>query len=112
MTTYTNPRTRAVIENWPLGSNKRGDALFTVERVPGKGERAVRTTVGAPKKLTYAHKVRIVDGDDGRTYIAELSAYGFISVMRGDMKYQHESIFPENPAYPAVAAFFKDEDAP
>jgi hypothetical protein len=42
------------------------EARFWIEQTP-KGERAVRQTNGAAKKLTYARKMRIVDGDDGRT---------------------------------------------
>lgn len=37
----------------------------------------MRVTTGAPKKLTYARKARIVDGDDGKTYIAELDNVRF-----------------------------------
>lgn len=60
-------------------------------------QRGVRTTTGAPKKLTYAHQARIVDGSDGRTYIAELSMYGHVSIMRGDMKLQQEVVFDSDP---------------
>jgi hypothetical protein len=67
--TYSNPRMRAVIPNWPNGG-KRVTATLEIEIVKGRGERAVRTTTGAPKKLTYADRMRIVDGDDGQTYIA------------------------------------------
>ena len=102
--TYTNPRTEAVIDNWPIGS-KRCTATFAIEQT-SKGERAVRTTVGAPKKLTYARKARIVDGDDGRTYIAQLTAYGFVSIMRGDMKFQEESVHPGDERLPALLALF------
>lgn len=105
MTTYSNPRIAAVVDNWPTGT-KRCTATFRIERSP-KGERAVRITTGAPKKLTYARKARIVDGDDGRTYIAELTAYGFVSIMRGDMKYQHESVHPGDDRLPALLALFE-----
>lgn len=103
--TYSNPRMKAVIENWPSGS-KRVTAVFTIEADPKRGERAVRVTDGKPKKLTYARKVRIVDGDDGRTYIAELTDFGFVSIMRGDMKIQEESIHDRDPRYPAARALF------
>ena len=106
MTEYSNPRLSAVIENWPIGRN-RCVATFTIEQDPKRGERGIRTTVGASKKLTYAKKARIVDGDDGRTYIAELTTYGFVSIMRGDMKFQHESIHIENPRYAQVRALFE-----
>ena len=105
MTAYSNPRLRAVIENWPHGK-QRVTATFYIEYVIGKGERAVRVTTGAPKKLTYARKARIVDGDDGRTYIAELTAYRHITIMHGNMKYSHESVFENDPRYPAMLALF------
>ena len=103
--TYSNPRMRAVIENWPNGGH-RVTATFEIETDPKRGQRGVRTTTGAPKKLTYARQARIVDGDDGRTYIAELTEYGHISVMRGDMKYQAETIHPEDPRYAEVLELF------
>ena len=52
-------------------------------RMAKRGERAVRTTSGAAKKLTYAKLVRIVDGSDGRTYLAMLTLYGSISIIKG-----------------------------
>jgi hypothetical protein len=106
--TYSNPRMRAEIQNWPMGGTKRGTAVFTIEAKPGKGERGVRVTNGAPKTLTYAKAARIVDGSDGRTYIAELSAYGFVSIVRSDMKLQEESITADDPRYAAVSALFGD----
>jgi hypothetical protein len=102
--TYSNPRMRAVIQDWPSGS-KRVTAIFEIEQTK-RGERAVRTTDGAPKKLTYETKARIVDGSDGRTYIAELTLYGFITIMRGDMKFQHEVIHQNNPRFDAVHELF------
>lgn len=106
MTTYSNPRLHAEIDNWPLGGSRRGLAVFDIEAKPGKGERGVRKTNGAPKTLTFARKARIVDGDDGRTYIAELSGYGHISIMRGDMKLQHEVIHERDPGYAAALELF------
>ena len=105
MTTYNNPRMASVIENWPSGS-KRVTAQFLIERDPKRGERAIRITTGAPKKLTYAHKMRIVDGDDGKTYIAELSMYGHVSIMQGNMQFQQETFFPDNPRFAEVTALF------
>ena len=105
MTTYTNPRMSATIENWPSGS-KRVTAQFSIEQNPKLGERAVRTTTGAAKKLTYARKVRIVDGDDGRTYIAHLTVYRHISIAESNFKYGKEAIFPSDARYPSVRALF------
>jgi hypothetical protein len=105
MKTYSNPRTKAVIADWPYGSNKRGPATFEIEVTP-RGERAVRVTIGAPKKLTFATKMRIVDGDDGRTYIATLTMFGHITIKRGDMKFDEESIFENDPRYLKLRELF------
>jgi hypothetical protein len=115
MKTYSNPRLLARIDNWPMGGarDNRGTAIFTVESDPKKGERAIRRTIdskghnGKPKLLTYAHKVRIVDGDDGKTYIAELTRYGFITIMRGDCRYEEEVIHSDNPRHSQVLALFE-----
>ena len=101
---YTNPRMSATIENWPSGS-KRVTAVFEIEQNK-KGERATRKTTGALKKLTYATKARIVDGDDGRTYIAELSVYGHVSIMCGDMKYQKEVVYSRDERYSDLIKLF------
>lgn len=101
---YSNPRMSAVIENWPHGA-KKVRATFTIESGP-RGERAVRVTTGAPKKLTYARKMRIVDGNDGRTYIAELSFYRHVSIMNGDMKFQKETIHEGDARYAELLALF------
>lgn len=100
--TYSNPRMSHVVEDWPFGKFKTR-ATFTVETHPTRGQRAVRTTIdprtgreSAPKALTYSPRVRIVDGSDGRTYVASLTASGFINIMRGDMKFQEESIFADS----------------
>lgn len=95
---YSNPRMTATIENWPSGK-KRVTAVFSIEQT-NRGERAVRQTTGAPKKLTYASKARIVDGDDGRTYIAEWSApYRMIIIINGDMKFTKETVISRDDRY-------------
>jgi hypothetical protein len=105
MTTYSNPRMSATIENWPNGS-QRVTARFSIEVDAKRGERAVRVTTGAPKKLTFARKMRIVDGDDGRTYIATLASYGHITIFQGDMKFNKESVFEREPRYAELRALF------
>ena len=102
---YSNPRLEAVIADWPSGS-RRVNARFAIEARPGKGERATRVTTGAPKATTFALKTRIVDGDDGRTYIAKLTMYRNVTIMRGDMKFDEETIWSSDPRYPAIAALF------
>lgn len=89
MTNYSNPRRAAKIDNWPSG-HRRVQATFFIETDVKRGERAVRVTTGAPVKLTFAKRMRIVDGDDGRTYIARDHGDGMVSIFRGDMKYEHE----------------------
>jgi hypothetical protein len=111
MKTYTNPRLSATIADWPYGS-MRTTATFEIEQT-SRGERGTRITIdpksGRPtarKVLTYATKARIVDGDDGRTYIAELTAFWYVSIMRGDMKISEEAIFNDDPRYPDLLALF------
>jgi hypothetical protein len=103
----------AVIDGWPIGS-QRTTATFAIETDPKRGQRGTRFIIdpktgkpSATKKLTFARQARIVDGDDGRTYIIELTMYGHISVMRGDMKYQAEdAIFERDPRYADMRALF------
>lgn len=97
-----------------MGGSQRGIAVFTIEAKAGKGERAVRVTtsqldrISAPKALTFAVKSRIVDGDDGKTYVVTLTQYGHISVFQSNMQFQAEdSIFPDNPRYAALRALFE-----
>lgn len=110
-TKYSNPRMEAIIPDWPSGSH-RTEAHFKIEQHPKRGERATRTTKhpitgkpSAPKLNAYAHKARIVDGDDGRTYVIEFHGSG-ISVKNGDMKYSHEYISMEDAKFTEVKALF------
>jgi len=113
---YSNPRMEAVIPDWPHGSH-RTTATFRIEQHPTRGERGTRFTIdpktGKPsalKTLTYARKARIIDGDNGRTYIAELSPYGdSVSIMRSDMKLQQEVIHERDPNHAAALALFNGE---
>jgi hypothetical protein len=102
---YSNPRLNALIENWPSG-NRRVAASFSIETHPTRGQRAVRVTTGAPKKLTFARQMRIVDGSDGLTYIAALSAYGHVTIFCGDMKYNKEFVSERDERYPSIRALF------
>lgn len=109
---YSNPRMEAVITDWPIG-NKRTTATFRIECDPKRGERGTRFTIdpktgkpSATKKLTFARKARIVDGDDGRTYILELSTYRHISVMQGNMQFQAETLNADDPRYLSLLELF------
>ena len=108
---YTNPRTKAIIDDWPIGGSARGTAIFTIEVHPTRGERCSRETEkkngtwGKPKRGTYSDRVRIMDGEDGRTYVvSHSSGYGMISVMRGDMKYSEESFFRRDDVFEEILA--------
>ena len=107
MTTYINPRTEAAIDGWPSGKH-RVTANFLIERNPNRGERAVRITTGKPKTLTFAHQVRIVDGDDGRIYLAHNQGWA-VMIMRGTMDVQHELIPQSDPRFADVMALFQAE---
>ena len=110
---YSNLVTQLSIKDWPYGS-KRVQCDFTVEQNKGK-ERAVRVTenprggVNKPKKLTYVHKVRFATGDDGRTYILNLTEYGAIGVMQSNMKYQEEYFSEDDSRYADLIDQFKGD---
>jgi hypothetical protein len=86
----------------------RVTAQFSIEHDPKRGERAVRVTTGAPVKLTFARRMRIVDGDDGRTYIARDHGHGMVSIFRGDMKYEHETAHEPSPRYTELMQLFQN----
>ena len=104
MPNYSNPRMTAVIPNWPSGA-RRVTAHFHIEQTP-KGERAVRTTTGKPVVVTYSLRQRIVDGDDGRTYIVRAHGAGMVSISRGDMKIQEEVAHHPSPRYHELMELF------
>lgn len=112
--TYSNPRKSAVFTDWPYGQ-LRTTCTFEIERDPKRGERAVRHTIdpktgesNAPKPLTFSARQLIVDGSDGKTYIATKSLYGHISIMQSNMMLQQESVFPDNPRFAAINALFSE----
>ena len=84
MITFTNPRLKAEFDNWPMGGTKRGVCKFHVEQHPKRGFRVGRQTTGKVKYHTYGHKAAIVDGSDGRTYILQMTEYGFIDIVASD----------------------------
>ncbi len=108
MTEYSNPRLQATVHDWPSGK-QRVTADFRIEFDARRGQRAVRTTTGKPKALTYARKVRIVDGDDGRIYILQLAPYsGHISIMKGTFDFQHEVIHENDSRHAELLKMFED----
>jgi hypothetical protein len=116
MLTYSKPRLEALFDDWPFGRTARTTAHFKIEADPARGERAARRTLDprteqwcAWKRLTYARKARIVDGSDGKTYIAELTMYGFVMVMRSDMRIEHETMHRGDPRHAAALALFEGE---
>lgn len=68
---FSNPRTTAVIENWPMGGRKRAICTFQVERDINRGYRVRRETTGKPLYTTFGGIAVIVDGSDGKTYILQ-----------------------------------------
>jgi hypothetical protein len=103
---YSNPRMHAVIENWPNGFREKVTATFNIEQTP-KGERAVRTTTGKARKMTFSTKQRIVDGDDGKTYIASWHEHGSIIIFDGLLKYSLEHAMRGNPRYAELLPLFE-----
>ena len=108
---YANPRKFAQFDNWPYGRDKKVVCVFQVES-GRKGERVTRTTespngrINTPKKRTYAKQVRIVDGSDGRTYIAEFSNWGHITIVESNLKYGEETIHPQDDRFQKLLKLF------
>ena len=107
---YSNPRMSLTVTDWPYGRN-HVKAVFQVEQT-NRGERVSRVTdnpkggTNKPKKTTYSLKTRIVTGDNGRTYIIELSKYGHVSVMQANLKFSEESVHPGDDGYPEIMQLF------
>lgn len=110
MVTLSNPRLEAVIEDYPLGGNKRGRCVFKVENNPKRGNRVGRTTTGKTKYDVYGGATAIVDGSNGRTYILQdAGVYGFIKVKRSDFMdatdtFGKSAVFPGDERYEELKA--------
>ncbi len=94
--TVSNPRKEETIPDWPLGSGKTGDAIFTHEK-NSRGERIGRSTpfkgrMSKPKYSTYCDVIRLVDGSDGKTHLMSFSS-GFIQIASCNMKHSDFSVF-------------------
>jgi hypothetical protein len=112
--TYSNPRLEAIVDGWPFGG-KFTTATFKIEQHPTRGERTTRTTIspktGKPaglKVLTFSKQQRIVDGSDGKTYIAcNNRDYGFITIYQGNMQFQAEDpVWPKDPRFAEMLKLF------
>lgn len=94
--TFSNPRLKAVIEDWPSGK-QRVTCTFEVEAKKGKGERVNRITTGKPKSTTYTDWMCIVDGDDGKTYLlgADRGAgdYSVVTIWPGTLQNGVEYVY-------------------
>jgi hypothetical protein len=113
--TFSNPRTTAEFNDWPLGGSRRGLCKFFVETHPKRGMRVGRQTqnpktgqMNAVKYTTYQPRVLIVDGDDGRTYILEdVRMYSFINILRSDFMHEGAVHQGSNPTgYAELLALF------
>ena len=110
---YSNPRKNLTVTDWPYG-RLQTTAVFSIETVKGK-QRAVRTTtnpktgrINKPKKTPFSKIARIVDGSDGRTYIAELTNFGTVSIRQSNLQYQQEYISDNDSRYPELLELFGD----
>lgn len=92
MLPFTNPRTVAEFDDWPIGGDLRGFCRFEVQTDPKRGQRVSRVTrdkngrLCKPKYLTYARRMVIVDGSDGRTYILAAGIYRQVTIFGSDFK--------------------------
>lgn len=89
---FSNLRTRAEFDDWPFG-RQRCRCRFWIE-TGKRGERCCRVTENKArtgwnkaKKLTFAARMVIADGDDGKTYVLAWGGYGSVYVHFSDMKH-------------------------
>ena len=86
----SNPRHRVEVEDWPFGSTTC-KAVFTVEagksgeRVARVTENKARTGWNKPKRTTYAPRMVLADGDDGRTYAVAWRLGAAVEVWQGTL---------------------------
>jgi len=110
---YLNPTKQLTVNDWPYGRQLRTSAIFTIESNK-HGERVNRITINPkngiankPKTTTYADLVRIVEGKDGKTYIAEYHKYNRICIRESNLQYEHESIYDSNPYFAELLALLQ-----
>lgn len=97
---YANPRL----------SEHGKTVTFSVQRTP-RGERAVRVDSHGSKKLPYTTGARIVDGSDGRLYVAQwVGEHNFIAIMKRDFRFMRETIRPEDAGFAKLQQSFTKED--
>ena len=82
----SNPRQYAEVEDWPIGRDRRGTAIFEVETGRGGKQRVARTTTGKPKRTTYYNWILVVDGEDDRTYLIAETEFGQRVAIPGTLK--------------------------
>ena len=104
--TFSNPRTEAMIDNWPIG-RQRCRCHFVVEtggkgrkggqRVARTTENKTRTGWNKPKRTTYAQQFVIVGGDDGKTWLLSYgTTYGpSIEVWYSDVQHTAAYLTPD-----------------
>lgn len=110
--TFSNPRLYAEFSDWPLGGNKRGVCVFSVEYRKGKGWRVLRTTTGKPKVHTYGGKLAIVDGSDGRTYVLqEAGSFDAVAIIQSDLKYS-KYVYATDPSLAELKELIAQADTP
>jgi hypothetical protein len=125
--TYSNPRTAARFDDWPSG-RERVKCEFRIHTDPKRGQRAERRTTSPRtgawckwKHNTYARAQRIVDGSDGRTYVAALCGSRYtradwgwrIVIYDHALKYEVDraesgTVGPQDDRYPAMRALFEE----
>jgi hypothetical protein len=114
MIKLSNSRQEATIQDWPMG-RKRLTAVFTVQspdKGAGRGKQRVARQLGSykPKYTTYYLRTRIVDGDDGRTYIAAYTEYNQAVLIPGTLK-SVEYYYPKSPEFfEIVSKVFSEEE--
>jgi hypothetical protein len=105
---YSNPTTKRVVNNSIIGVT----TIFQIEENAKGQQRCTRRVTkkkdGTFSKTIYGRRCRIVDGDDGRIYVATLHAkFDLISIMQDNLKFR-ETIHDFDRGYARILALLNE----
>ena len=100
---FSNPKSQVEFDDWPCGG-ERVKCKFWVEKHATRGFRVCRQTTDRrgqwckPKATTYGGFAAIVEGNDGRTYVLQVSDKyaSHICVYRHDFMQAAQPVFPDH----------------
>jgi len=108
MNNYISATRALTIDDYPLGFQKRGTAVYSVTKSRnGKQERVERTTfdgvkISKPKTTTYGLQCAILTCENGLTYVATWYDIGMISILKSNMQHTEETVWNREERYTTI----------